>query len=327
MSAEAQALPLGGFRHEAFLYDGTDDYATGALGFIRDGLAADEVVLVAVPPANADVLRDGLGPDGREQHANGGGSQVRFLDMTEVGRNPGRLIPLWLEFVALNLRAGCTVRGIGEPIWAARSAAEVLECQWHESLLNLAFANAPLFPLMCPYDRATLDPAVLEEACRSHPYLLQGGVYSDSAFYRGAPAPDSDLDSPLPAPPASAVSLGFSTGELSRVRAAVHTAAAAHDLDRHRIVDLVTAVNEVATNSLRHGGGHGTLHAWSGPNTLVFEVSDGGRIGQALAGRRPTAIGAVGGRGLWLVHQLCDLVEVRSGARGTTVRMSAYLSL
>lgn len=323
MSAETQAVPIGRFRHEAFFYDGADDYAAGVLGFIRDGLAADDVVLVAVPTANTRILRDGLEGDS-EGHGRDP-SQVLFLDMAEVGRNPGRIIPLWLEFVALNSRAGRTVRGVGEPIWAARSAAELVECQWHESLLNLAFANEPSFPLMCPYDLGSLEPTVLEEACRSHPYLLQRGAYSASAAYRGAPAPERDFDSPLLAPPASALSLDFSTGELSRVRAAVHHAAAEHDLDRHRTADLVTAVNEVATNSLRHGGGHGRLLVWSSPSALVFQVSDAGRIGEALVGRRPTAIGAVGGRGLWLVHQLCDLVEVRSGAPGTTVRMTSYL--
>ena len=32
-----------------------------------------------------------------------------------------------------------------------------------------------------------------------------------------------------------------------------------------------------------------------------------------------------GGRGLWIANQLCDLVQVRSGAAGTTVRLHARL--
>jgi hypothetical protein len=56
----------------------------------------------------------------------------------------------------------------------------------------------------------------------------------------------------------------------------------------------------------------------------VCEVSDSGRIAKAMVGRHFRSVHAVGGRGIWLVHQLCDLVEVRSGAEGTTVRMSVY---
>jgi hypothetical protein len=37
------------------------------------------------------------------------------------------------------------------------------------------------------------------------------------------------------------------------------------------------------------------------------------------------ALGAEGGVGLWSVNQLCDLVEVRSGAAGTTIRVRAVV--
>jgi anti-sigma regulatory factor (Ser/Thr protein kinase) len=32
-----------------------------------------------------------------------------------------------------------------------------------------------------------------------------------------------------------------------------------------------------------------------------------------------------GGRGLWLINQLCDLVQLRSSPEGTSVRMSMRL--
>jgi hypothetical protein len=38
-------------------------------------------------------------------------------------------------------------------------------------------------------------------------------------------------------------------------------------------------------------------------------------------GRRRPDHGAETGRGLWLINQVCDLVELRTGACGTTVRM------
>jgi hypothetical protein len=46
-----------------------------------------------------------------------------------------------------------------------------------------------------------------------------------------------------------------------------------------------------------------------------------GTISDPLAGRRRPAPGALGGHGLWLVHQVCDQVELRSDGSGTTIRM------
>jgi hypothetical protein len=40
-----------------------------------------------------------------------------------------------------------------------------------------------------------------------------------------------------------------------------------------------------------------------------------------MAGRRRPAADALEGRGLWLINQLCDLVEMRSDPSGMTVRM------
>ncbi|NUR39399.1 MAG: hypothetical protein HOV73_04880, partial [Streptomyces sp.] len=74
----------GGFVHPALFYRDAREYLDGTLRFVRDGLAVGEPVAVAVPGENLRLVRDGLGGD-----AEG----VRLLDMREVGRNPGRIIP------------------------------------------------------------------------------------------------------------------------------------------------------------------------------------------------------------------------------------------
>ena len=65
------------------------------------------------------------------------------------------------------------------------SPAELVECQRHESLLNLAFADTAGFRLLCPYDTSALDDDTLAEACRSHPFLVTNGVKRESPEYRG----------------------------------------------------------------------------------------------------------------------------------------------
>jgi anti-sigma regulatory factor (Ser/Thr protein kinase) len=60
---------------------------------------------------------------------------------------------------------------------------------------------------------------------------------------------------------------------------------------------------------------------WSDPNALICEVRDAGGIVHPLAGRERPASGRPGGRGLWLINQLCDLVQARSFADGGVVRL------
>ena len=81
------------------------------------------------------------------------------------------------------------------------------------------------------------------------------------------------------------------------------------------------AVNEVVTNSLCHGEGRARVNFWTEPAAVVCEVRDRGWIRDPLAGRIAPAPDRVSGRGLWLVNQLCDLVQLRSSPAGTTVRM------
>ena len=79
--------------------------------------------------------------------------------------------------------------------------------------------------------------------------------------------------------------------------------------------DLVLAVHEIATNSLRHGGGGGRVRVWRGDDELVCEICDAGHISDPLAGRRQPTADATNGRGLWIANRLADLVQVRSTVR------------
>ena len=209
------------------------------------------------------------------------------------------------------------MRGIGEPIWAERSPTELVECQCHEALLNVAFADARDFHLICPYDTVQLDGEVIAEAERSHPYVAG----APSGAYRGDHAVPQFAE-PLPEPPAAAVEHEITHDMLADLRAHVAAEAERAGLRPQRVHDLVLAVHEIATNSLRHGGGRGVLRTWSEADTLICEVRDRGRIAQQpLVGRVRPALGQSGGWGLWLSNQLCDLVQLRELPDGSVVRL------
>jgi len=296
------------FRHVGFFYRTEDEYAATVTGFLRAGLAAGEPVLAAVPSARIALLRDALGADT---------ALVEFADMTGVGRNPARIIPRVLAFVGRH--PGRRVRYVGEPMWASRSTAELREAIRHEALINLAFANADA-EILCPYDITELEPAVIADARRTHPVLLSDGRQGPSPGYAVPFQIPFSCSLPLPAPPDDAMSHTYRT-DLSQVRALVLQHARTAGLTDARANDLMLAVSEVAANTLRHTESHGTLTIWQDQGEIICEIHDDGTITDPLAGRRIPAPDAAGGHGLWLVHQVCDLVELRSDDTGTTVRI------
>ena len=300
------------FVHEAFLYRGPDEFLRGMLQFIRDGIEAGEPVFVVLNAEKIARLREALGEDA---------GRVLFADMAEVGANPARIIAAWQAFVDEHGVGGQAIRGIGEPIWAGRSDPELAECHRHEELLNLAFADTPAFRILCPYDVSALEPSVVEEAERTHPFTSDVESFRESGRYRGLEAISAPFAEPLQDPPASAAELAFDADSLGEMRELVTDRAEEAGLGRETTDALVLAVNEIATNSIRHGGGSGLIRSWDDGSFLLFQVEDGGRIDAPLAGRRQPVLDEPGGRGLWLANHLCDLVQVRTFANGNVVRI------
>jgi anti-sigma regulatory factor (Ser/Thr protein kinase) len=303
------------FSHEAFLYRDLGEFLDECCGFVRDGLENDESVLVATGGERLAALRSFFGDE----------SDVRLADMVEVGANPARIIPVWREFLDSALADGRSVRGIGEPIWAGRSDSELAECHQHESLLNLAFGGGPAWRLLCPYDVSALPEEVIEEARANHPLLLDHGGWTSSEVYQPDRPRHALRDRPLPTPAVTPVELPFATGELGAVRELVEHHCVQAGLASEAAEDVVLCVHEIATNSLLHGGGQGLLRVWREPLALVCEVTDAGMIEDPLIGRERPSLERLGGRGLWMANQLCDLVQVRSDAAGTVVRLHVRL--
>jgi anti-sigma regulatory factor (Ser/Thr protein kinase) len=316
-AADAPALALnGGFRHEALFYAGEVDFVERTSEFIRDAVGAGEPVLVVVSTRKIELLRAELVADV---------DKVWFTDMAEVGENPARIIPVWREFVDEHAAGGRPFRGVGEPIWATRTPEELAECERHESLLNLAFASSPSWWLVCPYDTDSLDRAVLEESLRNHPAVLERGIRRPSAIYRDLEQVSKPFAYPLPEAPAVVERFVFGPDDLGRVRSFVLKHASSYGLSTSRLDDLVLAVNEVTTNSVRHAGGGGVLSLWEARGDLVCEVRDDGLIDLPLAGRERPSTDATGGYGLWIANQLCELVQVRSNGSGSVVRLHMRL--
>jgi anti-sigma regulatory factor (Ser/Thr protein kinase) len=126
---------------------------------------------------------------------------------------------------------------------------------------------------------------------------------------------------PLSSPPDGAEVLRY-RASLASVREFTADRARRAGLAPRRVSDLVIAVSELTANTLAHTSGPGTLTMWVTDDEVICQVQDQGQITDPLAGRvRPAPDAPGGGRGLWVVYQACDRVEIRTGPAGTTVRV------
>jgi anti-sigma regulatory factor (Ser/Thr protein kinase) len=130
------------------------------------------------------------------------------------------------------------------------------------------------------------------------------------------------FDAPLPGVPRGVEVVAFAGETLGTVREHVSALGDRAGLAADRLDDLVLAVHEIATNSVRHGGGRGELRAWLERGRVVCDVRDAGWIPDLdSVAHRPTPTAAVCGRGLWMAKQLCDRMQIRSTRDGTVVRL------
>ena len=300
-----------GFRHAAVLYRTAEDYAAVMLDFIRSGLTAGEPVLVASTAAHAAGLRAGL--DRR-------GAQVELADLTAGGANPGRVLSMLRMFACDH--PGRAMRCVLDQSWPGRPPEEIAEAMRHERLAAMALAGTGL-RLLCAYD-SRLDPGLLGAAETAHPVVVRDGRWCPSRSFAGRDR-EAGRDDRLSRPPPSAARLAFRDDQAA-VRRFVSAEALRAGLPEHRTRDLVIAAAELAANTLMHTDGPGTLVMWATTAEVICQVSDCGRITDPLAGTlRPDPAATTRHRGLWLVHQVGDLVQIRSGPAGTTVRVHMRL--
>lgn len=315
-STQGRSRPDGqAFSHEALFYSGADEFTTQVSRFVVEGLERNEPVMVMAGAAKLALLREALGRDA---------DALRLVDMETVGRNPACIIPAWAAFFEEYAESGTSPRGVGEPIWPRRTPAELIECQLHEALIDLAFAGWS-GRLVCPYDTDALEPAAVGEARRSHPLLLAEAAVGVNPACVEMPWLHERFSAPLPEPTTHFQQLHFSSTNLAAVRELVALAASGFGLDRGRTDDLALATHELATNSLRHAGGTGRLRVWHEEATVICEIEDAGHIGDPLAGRVRPPAGSEGGRGLLMAYHLSDLTQIRSGPGRTVVRLHARI--
>jgi len=297
----------GPFAHPALFYRGDQEYLAGLVPFVEDGRRQGDPVAVAVPGKRLALLAAEVDTAG-----------LKMIDMSEAGRNPGRIIPGVLRKFA-DAHPGRHVRIIGEPLWPGRSAAEYPACAQHEALINLAFAGRDV-TIVCPYDVEGLDDRALADAQATHPLLRNADRHWTSPHY----SPEqvvADYNLALPAPPCAPSCVVRTATDLAAARRFVGEHGRRLGLAAERAEDLMLIANELATNSLAHAFSSCRLRIWRDGPAVVCESHDSGHLADPLAGRRPSSPEQPGGRGLLLVNHLSDLVRTHTTPAGTTIQV------
>ncbi len=312
----------GPLTHQALLYGSEEEFLAATIPFIHQGLEHDEQVQITTTDRNAAWLQAALGATAE---------QVTFRASSQCYRHPVRALAAKYRTahpVNRDEQRQRRLRIIGEPWWTARTAPEAKEWARYESLVNAALAGANV-ALLCTYDTNAVEEQVINQVARTHPELVECGQVRPSAHYSDPAAFNSECNaSPLAELPAPALWLRFSrTEQLATLRDFVTSQAGRVGANSRSVGPFVQAVDEVATNAIKHGGGSGVLQIWTGPQTVLCEVSDtGAGLPDPLAGQLPYPPGQLRGCGLWLARQFSDLLEVHSDPAGTTVRLHLTVS-
>lgn len=303
------AVTETGPAHMIYPYEGTPrQYLEGTCAYVQAAWACGAAVVIAAPPEHRAALAERLD----------GGQPVEFLDTAALGRNPARLLGAWQEHIDRHAQEGRAVHGINDTAAAGADERYSSEARHTEWLLNRALTTTGAWSLLCPIDTTAHPAPRVQALARCHPLVWNGTTHTPAADYLTGPYTPEEL----PDPPPDAEYLSYRLDDLSRLRATVTAFARRHALPPDRTGDLILATSELATNSIRYGGGGGTVHTWREGDALACEFRDQGVIDDPLAGLlRPTA-NEISGHGLWFVNQLCDLVQLRSEpAHGTRIRI------
>ncbi len=302
------------FMHQAAIYGSDEEFLAMAVPFIEDGLARKEPVLAATTATNIDLLSDALGARADD---------VEYANTSSFGRSPAQRVAGLHRYWKRCSSASATghVRILVEPLSFRRSRREVLGLKRLEAGLNTILADTNIW-MICPYDTRVLESTIVADVLRTHPAHVEGSEISASPEFVEPQefARSCDAD-PLPAPPADAAMLPF-TGDLSSVRRFAAIYADTCDLTGEALALWTVAVEEIAGYVLSHGSGCAAIRVWEQRESIVCEVHDpGGSLTDRFIGYRPPSARTNARRRALARAQVCDHVDIRSGATGYTLRL------
>jgi anti-sigma regulatory factor (Ser/Thr protein kinase) len=299
--------------HDAFIYDSDSVYVSILAPVLQQALAAGDTVLAAVSRRNAALLRPMVAAET---------AMFRLVDAESWYRNPVDAIARYAAELS-QLPTGARALIIGEVQFGATQAAWTSWTEY-EAALNTVLSDFNV-RVICPYDERALPASVVDDARRTHPYLLTATDVRTSTEHLDAAAMFARLSERDEIPATDPDFTCRTTADLSGVRHLFTDAAARTGLTPSRVEEITLAFSEMLTNAIVHGGGAAHVRMWTTTDDVVCVVDDSGPgYDDVLVGFTRPAPGALGGYGTWIARRLFDRVAfVRSATNGLTVIMTA----
>lgn len=305
---------VGGPLHTAVCHRTTDEALEHLVPFLEEALRHKDDVFVNLSADRGAALRAELGRDA---------DRVRWSDTQHWYPHPGRRLRAIQDLVEGQARHGRgRLRFVGECAFAAGPPALVAEWERFDAVLNDALVGVPV-SMVCTYDTSELAPELVERVGCSHPLLglspsVENAEYVAPADYlaqaRSAPAPVPQGAERLSGRPKPAA-----------VRALVQKVLRDAGLSEDRVDDISVAATEIATNAWQVGAEQIEVACWHQDGELGVQVDDDGPgLSDPLAGYRRPAPSDERGRGLWIVRQLADVLEIWPRDGGTSIRLRVF---
>lgn len=321
------ATEAGRLLHTALSYTSPDELAATVGPVIAEWLSADDRVHVNVSADSVDALKSVLGADA---------GRVRWSDSHSWHPHPARRLRAIQDLVDAEPGGpSAPLRFVGECAFPDGPPELVAEWERFDAVLNEVLRDAAV-TMVCAYDVRTVPDEVLDRMQCSHPFL---GLepHRRSSSYLGPGQCLADRRRALAVPPdcAQRVEGRVSPAEARAMvramfsgvaRGEVPTTGECVDARARRSPstiadDMAIAATEIVTNAWQCGAARVDVTCWHADGEYSVQVDDDGPgFEDPYAGYRRPPASAVAGRGLWIVRQLADLVEVVPCDPGTTVR-------
>jgi anti-sigma regulatory factor (Ser/Thr protein kinase) len=294
-------------RHNAFIYDSAGEYVARAVSFLRAGLEAGEGAIVAHTRPGLAVMREALGPDS---------AHVTFVDVSESYTRPARTLAAYHAVYADQLRRTPSLRAVAD-VQVGDDPDEWDMWMGYEAVFNRSFGHLPAW-VLCSYDADGLPDPVLDAVWRTHPEVVAGDAWNPSDRYED---PDRLLRriASEPVPLSGLRSIGAGP-DVEGLRERLARELVADGVAEGKVLDMLVAATELATNAIEHGGGLHDVRVGRAAGRFVCEIVDrGDGFDDPAAGYLAPRAGV--GAGLWVARQLAWRVEHFPSPRGFTARI------
>ncbi|MCU1428486.1 MAG: sensor histidine kinase [Actinomycetia bacterium] len=301
MSAE------GALRHDAFVYETRDEYVDRTIAFLMEGLDAGEAAIVGDSREGLAEMREAFGDDAE---------QVVFCDLGSTYTRPARTLAAYYGLFLGQLRKAPSVRAVAE-MQLGPTPADWDEWTRYEAITNVSYSHLPVW-IVCTYNATGLPDPVREGVWQTHAGKLADGWQESREFED----PREVVRNLTPAPNSFPELRAFSVeNDVESFRELLARELVAEKVPDAKVLDMLVAGTEIATNALRHGGGIAQVRVGRAEGRFVCEVVDrGSGFDDPLAGYLAPRAGTASG--LWVARQLAWRVEFFGAPEGFTARIT-----